>query len=122
MVVRAMYVVIVYDVEQSRVAKVCQYLRRWLHWVQNSAFEGELTESQLERIKQELPGLIDPERDSVYIYRLPDRKFVKREVIGRRKRRWRLSYEGSRDFPGRRPGMGSLGTIWSCSKALPITS
>jgi CRISPR-associated protein Cas2 len=80
-----MYVIIVYDVEQSRVARVCQYLRRWLHWVQNSAFEGELTESQLERIKQELPGLIDPERDSVYIYRLPDKKFVKREVIGQEK-------------------------------------
>jgi CRISPR-associated protein Cas2 len=29
--------------------------------------------------------LIDPERDSVYIYRLPDRKFVKREVIGQEK-------------------------------------
>jgi len=46
-----MYVIIVYDIDQSRVAKVCQYLRRWLHWVQNSTFEGELTESQLERIK-----------------------------------------------------------------------
>ena len=80
-----MYVVIVYDVEQSRVARVCQYLRRFLHWVQNSAFEGELTESQLERIKQELSELIDPEYDSVYIYPLPDRKFVKRDVIGQEK-------------------------------------
>jgi CRISPR-associated protein Cas2 len=52
MVVTVMYVVIVYDVEQTRVAKVCQYLRRWLHWVQNSAFEGELTEAQLERSRR----------------------------------------------------------------------
>ena len=77
-----MYVVIVYDVEQSRVAKVCQYLRRWLHWVQNSAFEGELTESQLKRIKTDLLNLIDPEYDSIYIYRLPHQKFVKKEVLG----------------------------------------
>lgn len=80
-----MYLIIVYDVEQSRVAKVCQYLRRWLHWVQNSAFEGELTESQLERIKAELRDMIDPEYDSVYIYRLPDRKVVQKEVIGQEK-------------------------------------
>lgn len=85
MVVIAVYVVIVYDVDQSRVAKVCQYLRRWLHWVQNSAFEGELTEAQLERIKAELNDLIDPEYDSIYIYRLPDRKFVRRDVLGQEK-------------------------------------
>jgi len=79
------YVVIVYDVEQSRVAKVCQYLRRFLHWVQNSAFEGELTESQLERIKADLREMIDLDYDSVYIYRLPDRNIVHKEVIGQEK-------------------------------------
>lgn len=80
-----MYVVIVYDVEQSRVAKVCQFLRRFLRWVQNSAFEGELTEAQLERIKAELADLIDPNYDSVYIYRLPDKKWVTKEVLGQAK-------------------------------------
>ncbi|MFN4179503.1 MAG: CRISPR-associated endonuclease Cas2 [Armatimonadota bacterium] len=85
MVVTRMYVVIVYDVEQSRVAKVCQYLRRFLHWVQNSAFEGELTESQLERIKVDLRDMIDLDYDSVYIYRLPDRNVVRKEVIGQEK-------------------------------------
>ncbi len=80
-----MYVVIVYDVEQSRVARVCQYLRKFLHWVQNSAFEGELTESQLERIKGDLRDMIDLDHDSVYIYRLPDRSVVQKEVIGQEK-------------------------------------
>lgn len=80
-----MYVLIVYDIEQTRVAKVCQYLRRFLHWVQNSAFEGEVTEAQLERIKAGLSDLIDPDDDSVYIYRLPDRKFVQKEILGRAK-------------------------------------
>jgi len=85
MVVAAMYVVIVYDVEQSRVAKVCQYLRRFLHWVQNSAFEGELTEAQLERIKESLREIIDPDYDSIYIYRLPDKRFLRKEVLGQEK-------------------------------------
>ena len=31
----AMYVIIVYDVEQKRVQKVCNFLRRYLCWVQN---------------------------------------------------------------------------------------
>jgi CRISPR-associated protein Cas2 len=53
--------------------------------VQNSAFEGELTEAQLERIKAELSDLIDPDYDSVYIYRLPDKKFVQRDVLGQEK-------------------------------------
>ncbi|MFB6271715.1 MAG: CRISPR-associated endonuclease Cas2, partial [Salinibacter sp.] len=46
-----MYLILVYDVEQERVAKVCQYLRQHLHWVQNSVFEGELTKAQIERVK-----------------------------------------------------------------------
>jgi len=80
-----MYVLLVYDVEQARVAKVCQYLRRWLHWVQNSAFEGEISEAQLERIKADLQDLIDPDYDSVYIYRLPGKEFVRKEVLGQEK-------------------------------------
>ncbi|MCG0276811.1 MAG: CRISPR-associated endonuclease Cas2 [Thermosediminibacteraceae bacterium] len=80
-----MYTIIVYDVEQDRVAKVCKYLRRYLHWVQNSAFEGEITEAQLERLKLGLKKLIDPDCDSIYIYRLPQKKYLQKEVIGRQK-------------------------------------
>jgi CRISPR-associated protein Cas2 len=80
-----MYVIIVYDVEQARVAKVCQYLRRFLHWVQNSAFEGEISEAQLERLKVGLRNLIDRENDSIYIYRLPHQKYLRKEVLGQLK-------------------------------------
>lgn len=80
-----MYVIIVYDVEVERVAKVCQYLRRHLHWVQNSAFEGEITPARLERIRVELRDLIDEKKDTVYLYILPDPHGVRREVIGREK-------------------------------------
>lgn len=77
-----MYVIIVYDVEQKRVTKVCQYLRRFLHWVQNSAFEGELTEAQLHEIKFGLMDIIDPQVDSVYIYHCAFPRMVRKEVIG----------------------------------------
>jgi len=53
--------------------------------VQNNAFEGELTGAQLERIKAGLSDLIDQDYDSVYIYRLPDKKYVQKEVLGLKK-------------------------------------
>ncbi|WP_448592736.1 CRISPR-associated endonuclease Cas2 [Thermoflexus hugenholtzii] len=80
-----MYVIIVYDVEVERVARVCQYLRRHLHWVQNSAFEGEITPARLERVKAELRDLIDEKKDTVYFYILQDPHVVRREVLGREK-------------------------------------
>ncbi len=80
-----MYVIVVYDVEQERVGKVCQLLRRYLRWVQNSAFEGELTESQLERLKEDLKAIIDSEKDSAYFYLLRDAKWMRKEIIGQNK-------------------------------------
>jgi CRISPR-associated protein Cas2 len=77
-----MYVVVVYDVEQRRVAKVCQLLRRYLNWVQNSAFEGELSESQLEEVIVGVRKLVNRTSDSVYFYVIPDRKWCKRRVVG----------------------------------------
>jgi CRISPR-associated protein Cas2 len=77
-----MYVVVVYDVEQRRVAKVCQFLRRYLNWVQNSAFEGELSESQLEEVIVGIRKLVNRTSDSVYFYVIPDRKWCKRRVVG----------------------------------------
>ena len=46
-----MYVLLVYDVEVKRVVKVHKFLKRHLHWVQNSVFEGELTDAQIETVK-----------------------------------------------------------------------
>lgn len=77
-----MYVVLVYDVDVSRVPKVCKFLRRYLHWVQNSVFEGELRESQLEEVRWGLRQLIDPERDSIYIYGVRDQKWIDKEIMG----------------------------------------
>jgi len=77
-----MYVIIVYDVSVERVSKVCQFLRQFLNWIQNSVFEGELTESELEKIKTGLKNIIDLERDSVIIYILRTDQILKRELLG----------------------------------------
>ena len=42
-----MYVILVYDVDQKRTAKMLKLCRRYLSWIQNSVFEGEISEVQL---------------------------------------------------------------------------
>lgn len=77
-----MYVIIVYDVSVERVSKVCNFLRCFLAWVQNSVFEGELTESQFMRIESGLKEIIDESVDSVRIYVLRSQDAVKVKTIG----------------------------------------
>ena len=77
-----MYIILVYDIETQRVAKVCKYLRQHLNWIQNSVFEGELTKAQLTRVKTGLAAIIDPEKDSVIIFQLRDARWLNKEVMG----------------------------------------
>ena len=77
-----MYVIIVYDIEVDKVSKVCYFLRRYLNWIQNSVFEGELTPSQLFEIKRSLKSLIDEEKDSIIIYKMRTKEAFKKEYIG----------------------------------------
>jgi CRISPR-associated protein Cas2 len=77
-----MYVIIVYDIEESRVSKVCKFLRVYLNWIQNSVFEGNLTESELKRITKDLKKIIDEEYDSVLIFKMKDKRYVDKEILG----------------------------------------
>ncbi|NLW40530.1 MAG: CRISPR-associated endonuclease Cas2 [Tissierellia bacterium] len=77
-----MFVILVYDVEQKRVAKVLKTCRKYLYWVQNSVFEGEITEANLIKLKSELMGIIDQEKDSIIIYRFRTTKYSAVEIIG----------------------------------------
>lgn len=80
-----MYTIIVYDVGEERVSRVCKYLRRFLNWVQNSVFEGELTVGQIERVKAGLDDIIDTNEDSIYFYVARNKKWLKKEVLGQNK-------------------------------------
>jgi CRISPR-associated protein Cas2 len=78
-----MYVLVVYDVEVSRIAKVHKFLKRHLHWVQNSVFEGELTDAQIETVRIGLKKLLDEDTDSVLIFISREARWLTREVLGR---------------------------------------
>ncbi|MCW1298621.1 MAG: CRISPR-associated endonuclease Cas2 [Candidatus Parvarchaeota archaeon] len=82
-----MYVIIVYDISIDRVNNVCKFLRQYLHWIQNSAFEGELTEAELEQIKIGLKEIIKLDEDSILFFILPHKRLMRKEVIGIEKSR-----------------------------------
>lgn len=83
-----MYVVLVYDISQenngqrrwSRVFKIC---KKYLTHIQNSVFEGEVSRSQLEKLKQELKPFIDKQLDSVIIFKSRQEKWLDKEFWGK---------------------------------------
>ena len=77
-----MYVIIVYDINVIRVNKVKSFLRQHLFWIQNSVFEGEVSESEFKIICHGLTEIIDKEVDSVIIYKLRMAELLNREVMG----------------------------------------
>jgi CRISPR-associated protein Cas2 len=77
-----MYALLVYDVGVERVEKLRRWLIRYLCWVQNSVFEGALTDGQLAELIAGAEEIIDKEHDSIYIYGMSDRKWLEKQVIG----------------------------------------
>jgi len=78
-----MYVLIAYDVEVKRVARVHKFLKRYLNWVQNSVFEGELTDAQMEAVRTGLRRIMVDDIDSVLVYTAREERWLNKEVIGR---------------------------------------
>jgi CRISPR-associated protein Cas2 len=76
------WIILVYDVNEKRVAKVLKYLRRYLNWIQNSVFEGELTYAELQKLKSGLKRLIKEQEDSVIIFSSSVSLDYKKEIIG----------------------------------------
>ena len=77
-----MYVILVYDIGVERVNQVRVFLKRYLNWIQNSVFEGDLTEGELAQIKSGLNGLIRESEDSIIVFKTSNKKWVDKEIIG----------------------------------------
>jgi CRISPR-associated protein Cas2 len=80
-----MYVILVYDIEEKRVAKMLKLCRRYLNWIQNSVFEGELTDVKLKELLHEAKGIMKEEKDSIIIFKSREQKWLEKEVIGNEK-------------------------------------
>ena len=80
-----MYVILVYDIEEKRVGKMLKLCRRYLNWIQNSVFEGELTEVKLKELLLESKKIIDQKKDSIIIFSSRQEKWLDKQVIGKEK-------------------------------------
>jgi CRISPR-associated protein Cas2 len=74
-----------YDINVKRVAKVLKRSRKYLYWVQNSVFEGEISEANYKKLKMELAQIINEDEDSVIYYTFRTTKYSKREIMGLKK-------------------------------------
>ncbi len=80
-----MYYIAVYDVNEKRVAKMLKLLRKYLNWIQNSVFEGQLTPAQMEEMKTYAKGIMKEEEDSLIIFSMQSDKYLEKEIIGKDK-------------------------------------
>lgn len=76
-----MYVIAMYDIGEKRVAKMLKLCRRYLNWIQNSVFEGEISEAQLSSLKYEAEDLME-EGDSLIFFKSRDQKWLDKEIVG----------------------------------------
>ena len=80
-----MYVIMVYDIGEERVSKILSISRRYLTWVQNSVFEGEITEANFMRLRKALLKTIDKNHDSIIFYILRTTAYLTKKTIGVKK-------------------------------------
>lgn len=80
-----MFVIVVYDVASKKGNELRKYLRQHLNWVQNSVFEGEVTETEFKMMILAMRMIIDNEKDSILYYTFSSVKHHERGVIGMEK-------------------------------------
>ena len=77
-----MYVILVYDMGQKRVGKMLKLRRRYMNWIQNSVFEGELTEVQLKELLYEARRIMNEEEDSLILFNNREQKWLDKQIVG----------------------------------------
>jgi CRISPR-associated protein Cas2 len=80
-----MYIILVYDAAPKRGAKLLKFLRQHLIWVQNSVFEGEVTDSGFEKILAGINEIINKKEDSIIYYAFDSMNYIERKVIGEKR-------------------------------------
>ena len=73
--------ILVYDVDQKRTSKMLKLCRRYLSWIQNSVFEGEISEVQLKQLTLEAKRVMEDE-DSLIVFKSRDERWLQKEIIG----------------------------------------
>lgn len=78
-----MYIILVYDCGEKRVGKMLKLCRKYLNWIQNSVFEGEISEVKLKELKINAKLIMDEDMDSLIIFSSRNEKWLNKEIIGK---------------------------------------
>lgn len=78
-----MYVILVYDFGEKRVAKMLKLCRKYLCWVQNSVFEGEISEVRLKELLMSAEQFMNKDEDSVILFKGRDKYWLEKEIVGK---------------------------------------
>ena len=78
-----MYVILVYNCGEKRVGKMLKLCRKYLNWIQNSVFEGEITEVKLKELTLKAEKIMDSDEDSLIIFSSRQEKWLEKQIIGK---------------------------------------
>lgn len=78
-----MYVILVYDCGERRVGKMLKLCRKYLNWIQNSVFEGEITDVKLKELTLKAEAIMDMNEDSVIIFSGRTEKWMEKQIVGK---------------------------------------
>ncbi len=59
-----------------------KHCRKYLNWIQNSVFEGEITEVKLKEMIQLARKIMLEDQDSLIIFKSREARWLDKEVIG----------------------------------------
>lgn len=83
--VSTMYIILVYDIGEKRVGKMLKLGLRYLNWIQNSVFEGEITEVKLKQLVHSARLIMEEETDSLILFKSREQNWLEKEIIGQDK-------------------------------------
>lgn len=78
-----MHIILMYDISGNNGVKMLKLCRRYLNWIQNSVFEGEISDKQFSELSNQVEKLIDKEKDSVIIFQIRQEKWLYRKILGK---------------------------------------
>lgn len=78
-----MYVILVYDFGEKRVGKMLKLSRKYLNWIQNSVFEGEISEVRLHELLLLAKKFMKDDEDSIIIFKGRTVSWVEKQIVGK---------------------------------------
>lgn len=78
-----MYVILVYDFGENRVGKMLKLCRKYLSWIQNSVFEGEISEVRLKELLYSAKKIMKDSDDSIIIFKGAAKQYLEKQIVGK---------------------------------------